>query len=60
MLVLSRKIGEKLRISDTICITVLGLYRGRVRLGIEAPQEVAVWRQELYERQQKPEVTPDQ
>jgi carbon storage regulator len=47
MLVLSRKLGEKIRIGDSICITVVDIDRGKIRLGIEAPREVPVFRQEL-------------
>ena len=47
MLVLSRKLGEKIYISDNICITVVDIDRGKIRLGIEAPREVAIYRQEL-------------
>ena len=47
MLVLSRKLGEKIFIGDNICITVVDIDRGKIRLGIEAPREVPVFRQEL-------------
>jgi len=47
MLVLSRKLGEKIFIGDNICITVVDIDRGKIRLGIEAPREVAIYRQEL-------------
>lgn len=47
MLVLTRKIMEKLYIGDSICITVVRLEGGQVRLGIEAPREVSVVRAEL-------------
>lgn len=47
MLVLTRKLMEKLYIGDDICITVVRLEGGQVRLGIEAPREVAVVRAEL-------------
>ena len=46
MLVLSRKLGEKIYISDNICITVVDIDRGKIRLGIEAPREVPIFRQE--------------
>jgi len=44
MLVLSRKLGEKIYIGDNICITVVDIDRGKIRLGIEAPREVAIYR----------------
>ena len=47
MLVLTRKLMEKLFIGDDICVTVVSLEEGRVRLGIEAPREVSVVRAEL-------------
>ena len=47
MLVLTRKLMEKLFIGDNICVTVVRLEGGQVRLGIEAPREVAVIRAEL-------------
>jgi carbon storage regulator len=47
MLVLSRKLGEKIYIGENICITVVDIDRGKIRLGIEAPRNVPVFRQEL-------------
>ena len=47
MLVLSRKLGEKIFIGDNICITVVDIDRGKIRLGIEAPRDVPIFRQEL-------------
>ena len=47
MLVLSRKLGEKIRIGDNICITVVDIDRGKIRLGIEAPRDVPIYRDEL-------------
>jgi carbon storage regulator len=48
MLVLSRKLGEKIFIGDNICITVVDIDRGKIRLGIEAPRDVPIYRQELF------------
>lgn len=54
MLVISQKKGEKLRIGRDITITILESKAGKVRLGIEAPQELEVMRESLYrERQQQ-------
>ena len=50
MLVLSRKLGEKIFIGDNICITVVDIDRGKIRLGIEAPPDVAVYREEVWDR----------
>lgn len=47
MLVLSRKLGEKIFINNNICITVVDIDRGKIRLGIEAPREVPIFRKEL-------------
>jgi carbon storage regulator len=52
MLVLSRKLGEKIYISENICITVVDIDRGKIRLGIEAPREVPIFRQELLQGKQ--------
>ena len=49
MLVLTRKLMEKLYIGDNVCVTVVRLEGGQVRLGIEAPREIAVVRAELLE-----------
>jgi carbon storage regulator len=54
MLVLSRKLGERIVIDDHIFVTVLRLEKGRVRLGIEAPREIAVFREEIAPRLHPP------
>ena len=46
MLVLSRKLGEKIIIGQNICITVVDIDRGKIRLGIEAPRDVPIFRQD--------------
>ncbi len=53
MLVLSRKLGEKIYIGDNICITVVDIDRGKIRLGIEAPRDVPIYRQELLPLEQQ-------
>lgn len=58
MLVLSRKLGEKIFIGDNICITVVDIDRGKIRLGIEAPRDVAIYRQELLPAGTPPGSTP--
>ena len=50
MLVLSRKVGERIWIGDDIAITVVRLTSGGVRIGIEAPTELAVVREELKQK----------
>ena len=47
MLVLSRKLGEKIMIGDNICITVVKIDRNQIRLGIEAPTDILVFREEI-------------
>ena len=49
MLVLSRKLGEKIAIGENITVTIVEVGSGRVRLGIDAPKEVPVHRQEVHE-----------
>jgi len=53
MLILTRKIGESIRISDNIIIKVVELDNRHVKLGIDAPRSIAVNREEIYERIQK-------
>lgn len=57
MLVLSRKKNEKIRLGDSIEITIVRVNGGQVRLGIQAPSDVAVLRQELTEKQPPPPET---
>ena len=47
MLVLSRKLGEKILIGDSIVLTVVKIDRNQIRLGIEAPSDVAIYREEI-------------
>ena len=53
MLVLTRKLGENIRIGDSVKITVLEVRSGQVKLGIEAPPDVKVHREEIYARIQE-------
>ncbi|MBN1307992.1 MAG: carbon storage regulator CsrA [Chitinispirillaceae bacterium] len=53
MLVLTRKLGETIRIGDTITVKIVDLDGRHVKLGIEAPKNVAVNREEIYERIQR-------
>jgi len=59
MLVLSRKLGEKIHIGDNICITIVDIDRGKIRLGIEAPRDVPIFRQELLASNPTPPAPTD-
>lgn len=53
MLVLTRNAGQVIRIGDDVTITILNAKHGKIKIGIDAPKDVAIHREEIYQRLQQ-------
>ncbi|MDD9806220.1 MAG: carbon storage regulator CsrA [Gammaproteobacteria bacterium] len=58
MLILTRRVGEALMIGDDVTITILGVRGGQIRVGVSAPKETPVHREEVYEKMRKEGAAP--
>ncbi len=58
MLILTRRVGETLMIGDQVSVTVLGVKGNQVRIGINAPKDVAVHREEIFQRIKREQSAP--
>ncbi len=59
MLILTRRVGETLMIGDEVTVTVLGVKGNQVRIGVNAPKDVSVHREEIYDRIKKEQTEAD-
>lgn len=53
MLILTRRTGETLMVGDDVTVTVLGIHRGQVKIGVEAPKDVSIDREEVRARKER-------
>ncbi|MBP0050148.1 carbon storage regulator CsrA [Marinobacterium sp. AK62] len=59
MLILTRRVGETLMVGDDVTVTVLGVKGNQVRIGVNAPKDVSVHREEIYQRIQREKLQDD-
>lgn len=59
MLILTRRVGETLIINDNVNVTVLGIKGNQVKIGIDAPKDISVNREEIHERIQREKIIGD-
>lgn len=60
MLILTRRVGETLMVGDEVTVTVLGVKGNQVRIGVNAPKDIAVHREEIYERIKREQATEEE
>lgn len=60
VLILTRRVGETLMVGDDVTVTVLGVKGNQVRIGVNAPKDVAVHREEIYQRIQQENGSPEE
>lgn len=58
MLILTRKTGESIMIGDSVLVKVLGVRAGQIKIGVDAPKDLPVHREEIYKRIQEEEAHP--
>lgn len=59
MLVITRRMGEVFRIGDDVQVVIIKIDKNTIRLGIEAPKDVEIWREELYQKIAKEKATKE-
>ena len=60
VLILTRRVGESVKINEDITVTVLGIKGNQVRIGVDAPRHVSVHREEIYQRIKKEEIEEEE